>query len=194
MGHAMTTPGILRVLAGTLLASALVAGIGSPFAQAADEPVAAAPAPKKKAAKKERPAVDGAAVYRTTCNRCHNARTLEELDPARWELAVTHMRVRGSLPQRDVDALLLWMSPPEDAGVDREAEARGVFPDLPLVAERCVRCHGINRVQDAVAAGQDATWWAATLARMRAYGAKLTPNEEATLGAGLEARATRPQE
>jgi len=157
--------------------------------------VHAAPKAAKTKASAKPPAVDGAAVYRATCNRCHNARTLEELDPARWELAVTHMQVRGSLPQRDVEALLAWMNPPEGAGLAvREATARGAFPDQPLVAERCVRCHGVDRVQDAMAAGRDTAWWTATLARMRSYGAKLTPKEEAAIQAAVETRAESPEE
>ena len=134
-----------------------------------------------------RPAVDGAAVYRASCNRCHNARTLEELSPEKWEIVVTHMQVRGSLPQRDVDALLAWMAPPQADEADSGAAAESTYPDLPVLAEQCVRCHGIDRIVDATVASRDADWWRGTLRRMVGYGAPLNPQQQAELAEALEA-------
>ena len=135
-----------------------------------------------------RPAIDGAAVYRATCNRCHNARTLEELAPQKWEMVVTHMQVRGSLPQRDVDALLAWMAPPLADSNDSVAAAMELYPDLPVVAEACTRCHGVERIVDATTASRDTDWWRGTLRRMVGYGVPLNPQQQTELAAALEAR------
>lgn len=171
-----------------LLAGAL-ALLGSPLTPAA---WAAPPSAPKKAPVE----IDGAAVYRSSCNRCHNARSIEDLDPARWEVVATHMMVRGNLPKRDVDALLRWMNPPQAAGQEQWAvAAQAAFPEVPLIAERCVRCHDVSRVQDALAAGRDDSWWAATLRRMRSYGAKLNPKEESSMTEALTTtRAVSPEE
>lgn len=151
-------------------------------------------------AKADRPAkepvvIDGAAVYRASCNRCHNARAVEELGPEHWEMVVTHMQVRASLPARDAAALMLWLNPPvADDPVAWAAAATRAFPDLPLLAERCARCHGPERVEAAIDAGQNSAWWSATLARMRAYGANLKPKEESSLSGALTTRASGSKE
>jgi|GEM_PF-4864460 len=172
--------------------------LGGPVALAADDTDADASAlskeerrdarqARKAAREAARPAIDGAAVYRASCNRCHNARTLEELAPEKWEMVVTHMQVRGSLPQRDVDALLAWMAPPAIDTTDSVAAAVAAYPDLPIVAEQCTRCHGVERILDATTAARDAEWWRGTLRRMAGYGVVLKPKQQTELADALEA-------
>jgi len=187
----------IALLAGVAL---VAAGLLAPPVTRAEEPAPAAEAVDARAARKAardarraaRPQIDGAAVYRATCDRCHNARTVEELAPERWEMVVTHMQVRGNLPQRDVDALLRWMMP--TPGGDPIAEAKALFPDLPVVAEQCTRCHGVDRLTASTEAGKDAAWWEGTLRRMIGYGARLTPQQQAELAAALVEHGTDPAE
>lgn len=164
----------------------LALGAAPPASSAPPGEAATKPAPSK-----EKVEVDGAAVYRGSCNRCHNSRAIEELDPARWEMVVTHMQVRGSLPARDVAALMLWMNPP---AADWTGDALKAFPDVPLLVEHCTRCHNVDRIQEALEVGRDRTWWAGTLTRMRSYGANLKPKEESSLTEALTTRASSPKE
>lgn len=64
----------------------------------------------------QRPEFDSAAITRGAqawadhCNRCHNFRSLDELDAELWDVSVTHMRVRANLPgsvARDIKAFLM---------------------------------------------------------------------------------------
>ncbi len=155
-----------------------------------------AQAGKDKAVKAPPEPIDGALVYRQTCNRCHNARTVDELNPASWELVIAHMRVRAGIPQRDVEALLLWMNPPDQLSeAERIAQALEFYPDIPQLSQTCVQCHDTSRVRDAVSAGQDTAWWTVTLRRMRSYGAKIDTATEGELVTALADRASKaPQE
>jgi len=150
-------------------------------------------APNPAAAGKKEPKapaepIDGAAVYRESCGRCHSLRPTEELDPADWSVVATHMQVRAGLPRRDIDALLAWIAPaPGLPNVDPAEVARRTLPELPLVAERCVRCHGVDRILAASEADHDPDWWRGTLRRMGSYGAVISLDEEAALAAALAA-------
>ena len=51
----------------------------------------------------------GAKAWVENCGRCHNLRAPKELTDEDWDIAVTHMRVRGNLPgalARDIAAFL----------------------------------------------------------------------------------------
>ncbi len=95
------------------------------------------------------------------------------------------MQVRGSLPQRDVDALIAWMAPPPADSTSSVAAATASYPDLPVVAEPCTRCHGVERIVDATTAARDAEWWRGTLRRMVGYGVALTPQQQKELAEAL---------
>lgn len=128
------------------------------------------------------PLVDGATVYRQTCARCHNYRMPNEFTPEAWEVILQHMKVRAGLPQRDIDALVRWFIPDtsqaDSTWMDRASE---LFPEEPLIAAQCVRCHDPDRIATAVAAGWTRDQWTTTLRRMRTYGSPLTSADETTL-------------
>ena len=52
---------------------------------------------------------DGEKLFRAHCNRCHNAP--DELSPRVARTVVQHMRVRGMLPEREVQAILDYLAP-----------------------------------------------------------------------------------
>ncbi len=52
---------------------------------------------------------DGAKLFQTHCNRCHTAP--DELSPRVARTVVQHMRVRGMLPEKDVQAILNYIAP-----------------------------------------------------------------------------------
>jgi len=52
---------------------------------------------------------DGGKLFQTHCNRCHNAP--DELSPRVARTVVQHMRVRGMLSEKDVQAILNYIAP-----------------------------------------------------------------------------------
>jgi cytochrome c5 len=159
---------------------------------------------RAKAPRPEPPPVDGSRVFRETCGRCHNARQPDELPLARWDTVLAHMRVRGGLPARDLEALKAWLEatlappPPSVSGagppLDFPALARERFPEIPLLAERCTLCHSPELIANAVDAGHDAGWWEATTRRMVGNGASVSEEERRVIAAALAERARRADE
>lgn len=89
-----TSARILTVVALVLLAAAAASGMGR-----AQEPGVSDPQQFAR----------GAKAWADNCNRCHNLRDPMELTDEDWEVAVTHMRVRGNLPgqvARDIAVFL----------------------------------------------------------------------------------------
>jgi cytochrome c553 len=52
--------------------------------------------------------IDGELVYRANCTRCHN--TPPTLTERQTKAVVSHMRVRGSIPADQADAVLNYLS------------------------------------------------------------------------------------
>ncbi len=52
---------------------------------------------------------DGAKLFQKHCNRCHTAP--DELSPRVARTVVQHMRMRGMLPEKDVQAILNYIAP-----------------------------------------------------------------------------------
>lgn len=74
------TLGVLAILAGLVLAAAVVA--------------------------KD---MDGAKVYRDNCTKCHTERSPMEKTDAEWTVSVTHMRTVGGLTADESRAVLKWL-------------------------------------------------------------------------------------
>ncbi|MFQ5514967.1 MAG: c-type cytochrome [Myxococcota bacterium] len=101
----------------------------------------------------ERP-IDGAQVYASTCNRCHNFRSPVEFTDARWSVVATHMRIVGGLPADETRAVLAFLrannNPPPPAQVRRpesltQEDTDPVSLGRSLVnAKGCVACHTIE--------------------------------------------------
>lgn len=51
----------------------------------------------------------GARVWRTTCNRCHNARSVPEFTAAQWPVIVKHMRARAHLTRSEAQAVTAYL-------------------------------------------------------------------------------------
>lgn len=130
--------------------------------------------------------LDGAAVYRANCGRCHQARQPDELTAEQWRTVTFHMRTRALLTPKEVEAVEAFLTTPP-----RTPASSKVLAD-PLVAERCQRCHDVGRIDDAVATGRTEAEWRQTLDRMRLYGATLSPDEMARLAHWLS-RQSLPQ-
>ena len=124
---------------------------------------------------------DGAQIYRDHCGRCHQPRPPSDLSAEQWHTVVYHMRTRAYLTRGETNALEAFLAPPPSAHPDAYADAGGSDSPLlanPIVAGTCVRCHDAARIDDAVAAGRTAAGWAATIDRMRTYGAQISSNDE----------------
>ncbi len=52
---------------------------------------------------------EGAQVFATNCNRCHNARSATERTDAQWRPIVQHMRARANLTGRQAEAVLVFL-------------------------------------------------------------------------------------
>lgn len=110
----------------------------------------------------------GAAVYGSTCGRCHNPRSPLERDDRDWVTIINHMRVRGNLTGGQVRSVLAFLqatnsdpSQPSPLGGAGEATARHLTleaTDTPistdpqlivtgqmLIAEKaCLGCHVVG--------------------------------------------------
>lgn len=126
------------------------------------------------------PEIDGAVVFRDHCHRCHDTRQPNELSPSQWSAVAFHMRTRAMLTRAETDALLAFVAPPPSPGAPPSVALRD-----PVVAERCQVCHDPARIDEAIAGGRTEVDWLATLARMRSYGAALSPEEATRLAAWL---------
>ncbi len=129
------------------------------------------------------PELDGATVYQDNCGRCHMPRTPGDLSSAGWRAVTFHMRVTGNLSKAEFEALEAFLMPPP------AEPAPGVAPRPveanPVLSSNCLICHDSQRIQDAVDSSRSQADWDATLARMRTYGAKVTPEQAAELAAWL---------
>lgn len=131
----------------------------------------AAPAALVLAAPADARELDGAAIYRDNCGRCHQARAPNELEPGQWRAVTFHMRTRAMLTRPEMQALEAFLTAPPRPGTGSR-----VLAD-PLVAERCLICHDVGRIEDAVNAGRPFAQWRSTIERMRTYGAQLSPQQ-----------------
>lgn len=85
-----------------------IAGPGAD-AFAADEAKASSKQAQEAEESREARVARGAQYWAQHCKRCHNLRRVNELTDSEWEVAVTHMQVRASLPgqiARDVKLYL----------------------------------------------------------------------------------------
>lgn len=51
----------------------------------------------------------GAEIWRTTCNRCHNARPATEFTAEQWPVIVNHMRTRADLTRMEAAAVTAFL-------------------------------------------------------------------------------------
>lgn len=51
----------------------------------------------------------GAAIWRTTCYRCHNRRPATEFSEEEWAVLVDHMRTRAHLSGSEADAVTAFL-------------------------------------------------------------------------------------
>lgn len=54
-------------------------------------------------------AEQGAAIWRTTCYRCHNRRPATEFSAEEWPVLVDHMRTRAHLTRAEADAVTAFL-------------------------------------------------------------------------------------
>ena len=141
---------------------ALLVGIVTALAAAAPPALAAPSGSAVGPAWQEAPAADvtrGARAWSQVCERCHNLRSPSELEPADWDLAMTHMQVRANIPQRAADDIRAFLmssaSPPLFAETDQAApasQAAGAEPrgqgdpvrGRSVYDATCVACHGAD--------------------------------------------------
>ena len=50
-----------------------------------------------------------AQLWQENCNRCHNARSSKYYSDEQWDLAMHHMRIRGSLTAHETKAILEFL-------------------------------------------------------------------------------------
>lgn len=91
----------------TLLGAAALLALGCAGAPVQEEPSAAEAAPVE----------EGARIWSTACNRCHNLRPPTEFASEQWPVIVSHMRTRADLTKSEADAVTAFLR--------RQAEARG---------------------------------------------------------------------
>ena len=65
------------------------------------------PAPEP--AKAQGDFIRGASLWANTCARCHNMRDPQELNDKKWEISLTHMRLRAGLTGQDSRDILAFL-------------------------------------------------------------------------------------
>jgi hypothetical protein len=50
-----------------------------------------------------------AELWSQTCNRCHNALSPDQYNPAQWEVIVHHMRLRAGLTEEEQKAIVEFL-------------------------------------------------------------------------------------
>ena len=53
--------------------------------------------------------LDGAKVFAANCAKCHPERQATERSDAKWEIIVTHMRIRSQLTASEAEAVLDYL-------------------------------------------------------------------------------------
>jgi len=53
--------------------------------------------------------IRGVSLWANTCARCHNMRDAQELSDKKWEVVVTHMRMRAGLTGQDSRDILAFL-------------------------------------------------------------------------------------
>jgi mono/diheme cytochrome c family protein len=96
------------------LSAAAAYALSIALAIGADAKTDDAPAPAKKAEKKEVKKLTGAELYAIHCNRCHPERYPTEWTAAQWKTIMAEMRVRANLPADQAKAILKYLQ--EDSG------------------------------------------------------------------------------
>ena len=131
-------------------------------------------------------ALDGAAVYRNNCGRCHMPQTPADLSPEDWRAVSFHMRIKAQLTPREFAAIERFLVPESEQHA--EASHRAV-DQHPTVVSTCTRCHDTARIQAAVDAGRTEAQWRTTLERMHEYEAPIPRDQFAALSQWLAALA-----
>ncbi len=138
------------------------------------------------AATAARAPLDGAAVYRNNCGRCHMPQTPADLSPEDWRAVSFHMRIKAQLTPREFEAIERFLVPESEHHA--EASHRPV-DQHPTVVSTCTRCHDTARIQAAVDAGRTEAQWRRTLERMHEYEAPIPRDQFAALSHWLAALA-----
>lgn len=131
--------------------------------------------------------LDGATVFQDNCGRCHQPRTPGDLSPTGWRAVSFHMRVKANLTPAEFRALEAFLVPAEQASGGTGAPVKS----HSLITETCLLCHDATRIQDAVDAGRSEADWAASLSRMRTYGAQIDADQAADLARWLGTEAPK---
>ncbi len=101
--------------------------------------------------------IEGAAVWASTCSRCHNARDPADLRDDQWVSTAFHMRIRAGLTGQQTRDVLTFMQDSnvpisieplvfEDGPASRAAAATSTETQsgIDIYSQTCVACHGNN--------------------------------------------------
>ena len=135
------------------------------------------------------PPGDGKEMLAVACTQCHGLKPIVMLHDgaAGWKAVVEDMIMRGAqLDAQESATVVQYLS--KNFGPTANAAKTAALPAGPgkeLVEERCMACHGVEKITGEKRTKQE---WATTVKKMAERGLSVTPEEIQTISSYLAAQ------